>query len=138
MNYRRPSKNHDLFRALSKKRSQENQEVGILKLNRIIDWESFCVLIEEISGYMSRDKKKGGYPPFDPVLMLKILILQKYYGLSDKLTEYEINDRFSFLNFLKLELGDEVPDARTIWDFKERIEAKKTQSESSPLRGIYD
>jgi IS5 family transposase len=125
MNYRKPSKNHDLFSALSKKRDQETQEVGILKLNKIIDWADFRGLMEEVAGYSSKDKKKGGRPPFDPVLMLKILILQKYYGLSDERTEYEINDRLSFLSFLGLELGDDVPDARTIWDFKERIEAKE-------------
>jgi IS5 family transposase len=125
MNYRQPSKNHDLFSALSKKRVQESQEVGILKLNKIIDWEGFRDLMEEVAGYRAKDKKKGGRPPFDPVLMLKILILQKYYGLSDERTEYEVNDRLSFLSFLGLELGDDVPDARTIWDFKERIEAKQ-------------
>jgi len=125
MNYRQPSKNHDLFSALSKKRVQETQEVGILKLNNIIDWESFRDLMEEIAGYSAKDQKKGGRPPFDPVLMLKLLILQKYYGLSDERTEYEVNDRLSFLSFLGLELGDDVPDARTIWDFKERIEAKQ-------------
>lgn len=130
MNYRKPSKNHDLFSALSKKRDQETQEVGILKLNKIIDWEGFRALMEEVAGYSSRDKKKGGRPPFDPVLMLKILVLQKYYGLSDERTEYEINDRLSFLSFLGLELGDDVPDARTIWDFKERIEAKERNGSS--------
>ena len=97
MRYRQPSKNYDLFSALSKKRNQETQEIGILKLNNIINWESFRGLMEEVTGYNSKDKKKGGRPPFDPVLMLKILILQKYYGLSDERTEYEVNDRLSFL-----------------------------------------
>lgn len=122
MSYRDPKKNFDLFSALSKSREQSEREIGILKLKHTIDWEGFRPLLEEVSGYTQKNKKKGGRPPFDPVLMLKVLILQKYYGLSDERTELEINDRLSFLSFIGLELGDDVPDARTIWDFKERIE----------------
>lgn len=124
MSYRDPKKDYDLFSALSKSREQSEREIGILKLKAVIDWEAFRSLIEEVCGYSQKDAKKGGRPPFDPILMLKILILQKYYGLSDEKVEYEINDRLSFLSFVGLELGDDVPDARTIWDFKERIEAK--------------
>lgn len=125
MSYRDPKKNYDLFSALSKSREQSEREIGILKLKSIIDWEGFRPLLEEVSGYSLKNKKKGGRPPFDPVLMLKVLILQKYYGLSDEKTEFEINDRLSFLSFIGLELGDDVPDARTIWDFKQRIELGK-------------
>ncbi len=50
MNYRKLSKNYDLFSALSKKRDQETQEVGVLKLNKMIDWEGFRGLREEIAG----------------------------------------------------------------------------------------
>ena len=124
MSYRDPKKNYDLFSALSKSREQSQREIGILKLKTVIDWEQFRSLIEEVCGYSLKDAKKGGRPPFDPILMLKVLILQKYYGLSDEKTELEINDRLSFLSFVGLELGDDVPDARTIWDFKERIEVK--------------
>lgn len=124
MSYRDPKKDYDLFSALSKSREQFEREIGILKLKAVIDWEAFRPLMEDICGYSQKDGKKGGRPPFDPILMLKILILQKYYGLSDEKVEYEINDRLSFLSFVGLELGDDVPDARTIWDFKERIEAQ--------------
>jgi IS5 family transposase len=54
--------------------------------------------------------------------MLKVLVLQKYHGLSDEETEFQIMDRFSFLQFLGLQAGDDVPDARTIWDFKQLLE----------------
>src|SRR5690606_20999469 len=47
-----------------------------------------------------------------------------YHGLSDDATEEQIFDRFSFQNFLGLQVGDDVPDAKTIWDFKQRIEAE--------------
>ncbi len=54
--------------------------------------------------------------------MFKILILQSFHGLSDDATEYQIGDRLSFMNFLDLQMGDHIPDAKTIWDFKELIE----------------
>ena len=55
--------------------------------------------------------------------MFKILVLQTYHGLSDEAVEYQIGDRLSFMKFLDLELGDDIPDANTIWDFKGLIES---------------
>ena len=60
----------------------------------------------------------GGRPPYDIILMFKILVLQRFYNLSDDQTEYQINDRMSFGRFLGLSLGDTVPDAKTIWHFR--------------------
>lgn len=95
---------------------------GINKLNAVMDWELFREELESVLGYDNRDPKRGGRPPFDAVLMLKVLVLQKYYGLSDEETEFQIMDRFSFLQFLGLQARDDVPDARTIWDFKQLLE----------------
>lgn len=121
-NYRKQDKGGNLFSAIEHQQAVAKREIGILKLREIIDWESFRPLLEELSGYARRDWSKGGQPPFDPVFMFKVLILQKYHGLSDDSTEEQIGDRLSFLNFLGLQLGDEIPDAKTIWVFKERIE----------------
>ena len=51
---------------------------GINKLNSLIDWELFREELEAIQGYQCRDDSKGGRPPFEPVFMFKVLILQKY------------------------------------------------------------
>lgn len=99
-----------------------SERKGINKLNQFIDWELFRQELEALLGYNTRDPKKGGRPPFDPVLMLKILVLQKYHGLSDDETEFQILDRFSFMQFLGLQAGDNIPDAKTIWDFKQLLE----------------
>jgi len=56
--------------------------------------------------------------------MFKILILQRYYNLSDEQTEFQIKDRLSFLDFLGLQIGDDVPDEKTIWLFKEQLKEK--------------
>ena len=67
------------------------------------------------------DRVKGGRPPFDHVLMFKTLILQASHNLSDERTEYLIRDRLSFMRFLGLGLADTVPDANTIWTFREAL-----------------
>jgi IS5 family transposase len=53
--------------------------------------------------------------------MFKILLLQQWYCMADDKTEYQINDRLSFQRFLGLSLGSKVPDAKTIWAFRERL-----------------
>ena len=53
--------------------------------------------------------------------MFKILILQRIYNLSDDQAEFRINDRRSFMRFLGLNLEDRVPDAKTIWLFRDNL-----------------
>jgi len=53
--------------------------------------------------------------------MFKILVLQHFYNISNDQTEFCINDRFSFMQFLNLQLGQRVPDAKTIWHFKNEL-----------------
>lgn len=60
-------------------------------------------------------KNKGGRRPYDYVLMFKVMILQRYYNISDEQAEYQICDRLSFMRFLGLTLADDVPDSKTIW-----------------------
>ena len=54
-------------------------------------------------------------------MMFKILVLQRYYNLSEEQTEYQIKDRLSFQKFLGLTLADAVADKNTIGDFKQRL-----------------
>ncbi|NOX46356.1 MAG: IS5 family transposase [Chlorobi bacterium] len=71
---------------------------------------------------LNRDKKNNaGAKPFDVVMMFKIMILQRYYGLGDTQIEYQILDRLSFKKFLGLESGDKVPDEKTVWAFREKL-----------------
>ncbi len=89
------------------------------RLNTGIDFEFFRELLEI---RLSKEPKgKGGRPPYDYVLMFKILILQGYYNLSDDQAEYQINDRMSFMRFLNLTISDDIPDSKTIWHFSERL-----------------
>ena len=89
------------------------------KLNAVVAWDVFR---KPLAKALKRsDGAKGGRPPFDPVLMLKVMVLQALYDLSDDQTEFVINDRLSFMRFLGLGLDDRVPDAKTIWLFREHL-----------------
>ena len=94
----------------------------LAKLNKVIQWDMFRTPIEE--ALYVEPKGAGGRPAFDKLMMFKILILQKYYNLSDEQTEFQINDRTSFKQFLALKLGDTIPDQKTIWHFKEQLSNK--------------
>ena len=91
-NYRNQQKGGGLFSALEHQQEISGQEVGILKLRDLIDWESFRCVLEEVTGYAKKNWSKGGQPPFDPVFMFKVMVLQKYHGLSDDATEHQIKD----------------------------------------------
>ena len=53
--------------------------------------------------------------------MFKILVLQTLHNLADGQLEYLIRDRLSFMRFLDLGLEDPVPDATTVWLFREAV-----------------
>jgi hypothetical protein len=89
------------------------------RLSAIVDFEAFR---PDLARAVPRsDGSKGGRPPFDHVFMWKVLILQASHSLSDERTEFLIKDRLSFMRFLGLGLSDPVPDANTIWTFREAL-----------------
>jgi len=83
------------------------------KLDQVINWELFRSTLEE--GLRVQAKGKGGRRPYDYVMMFKILILQRYYNLSDDKLEFQILDRLSFMRFLDLALADDVPERLATW-----------------------
>ena len=89
------------------------------RLNAHINWELFRPLLQSV--FAKEAKGAGGRPPYDYVLMFKILILQRYYNISDEQVEFQILDRLSFMRFLGLGLSDRVPDHNTVWLFRETI-----------------
>jgi transposase len=99
----------------------------LAKLDKVINWELFRESMEK--GLYVKSKGAGGRPPYDKIMMFKILILQKYYNLPDEQTEFQINDRTSFKQFLNLRIGDKIPDEKTIWYFKEQLANKNLSKE---------
>jgi len=99
------------------KLTQLGDPLALLKAG--IDFEIFRIELTE--KLHTHPKGLGGRKPYDYVLMFKILILQRYYNISDDQAEYQICDRLSFMRFLGLTLADDVPGSKTIWHFRERI-----------------
>jgi len=54
--------------------------------------------------------------------MFRILVLQTLYNLADEQVEYRVCDRLSFARFLGLGIEGAVPDATTVWCFRERLQ----------------
>ena len=103
-----------------KNRLNKLSELGdCLERLNVIDWELFRPELKKAL-YKER-KSNAGRPPYDCVLLFKILVLQRLYNLSDDQTEYQINDRISFMRFLDLGLNNKVPDAKTIWLFRDTL-----------------
>lgn len=89
------------------------------EVSGLIDWEKFRPILRD----MYRDTKEdGGRPHYDEVLMVKMLVLQGWYGLSDNEVERQAIDRISFRHFLGY--PEKVPDRTTLWLFRERLTAK--------------
>jgi transposase len=93
------------------------------RLNTYIDWEQFRGILNR--ALQKEAKGPGGRPPFDYVMMFKILILRRLYNISDARAEYQIKDRLSFMRFLGLALCDTVPDEKTIWEYREHLAQAK-------------
>ena len=74
----------------------------------VLDFEIFRPELDAALAYS--DGAQGGRPPFDPVMMFKILVIQATNNLSDERAEFLINDRLSFMRFLGLGLSDRIPD----------------------------
>ncbi len=91
----------------------------LLAFAKVVDFEIFRP--ELLRALTYSEGPLGGRPPFDPVAMFKILVIQAANNLSDERAEFLINDRLSFMRFLGLSLSDRVPDARTIWLFREKL-----------------
>lgn len=109
-------------------RLQDLAKLGnpLLKLNQCIDWTPFQRKFDEWS--QKAVKSKAGRPPYDKLVMFKTLIIQSIYGLSDDAVEFQIKDRLSFQQFLGLKLCDRVPDAKTIWAFRESLKSDDDQT----------
>jgi transposase, IS5 family len=91
-------------------------------IKKIVPWEAFRADIEAVTETKPEERKSNaGRKPYDAILKFKIVVLQSLHNLSDEQTEYLIRDRISFMCFLDLKLEDPVPDATTIWLFREAL-----------------
>jgi len=114
------SKSRGLFDEQIRLEKLSKKEDPLEKLSSHIDFEYFRKPLQKAL-VKDTDKTKGGRPAYDVVLMFKILILQRYYNVSDDAIEYAILDRLSFMRFLGLGINEAVPDAKTVWLFRDKL-----------------
>ena len=92
------------------------------RLNDAVPWQT---LAEPVGALYRVEAGKAGRRPWDPVLMLKCLLLQKWFGLSDPMLEEMLQDRLSFRRFVGLSLSDATPDETTFVVFRRRLREAK-------------
>jgi IS5 family transposase len=91
-------------------------------IDRLVPWESFRADIEAV--VLTPDERKkssAGRKPVDAIVMFRMLVLQALHNLSDEQAEYQVRDRLSFSRFLRLGIEDGIPDATTLWLFREKL-----------------
>jgi len=94
----------------------------LVKLAEFVPWEDFRPRLEVIwRGSSAERRSKGGRKPWDAIVMFKMIVLCALYNLSDEQVEYQVRDRLSFMRFLGLGLEDRVPDATTVWLYREQL-----------------
>ena len=86
------------------------------EISGLIDWDAFRPLLADL---YTNTEGRGGRPNCDVVLMIKLLVLQQWYGLSDPELERQAIDRISFRHFLGYPAS--IPDRSTVWLFRERL-----------------
>jgi transposase, IS5 family len=105
-------------RAKKRRQMLEARKDFLNELNRIIPWDEFCRCLEQLT---QEPKSKAGRKPIDLLLLFKLLLVQQLYNLSDEDLEYQTHDRESFRRFVGLDPRAEVPDATTVWLFRQRL-----------------
>lgn len=118
--YRKNQHSKNLFEEESTLESLSKMGNVLDMISELVDFEMFRSTLESSLQTQER-KSNAGRPPIDPVLIFKVMFLQRLYGLSDEQAEYQIKDRTSFRNFLGILAVEDVPDARTLWKYREKL-----------------
>jgi len=106
--------------ASSEREQKLNQHGDVLQdLEMYIDFRSIALSVDKAAP--RPDRKKGGRPPFPTELMVRVLVVQQTFNLSDEQMEYQLLDRLSFQRFVGLRHSSQIPDRTTIWIFRERL-----------------
>jgi IS5 family transposase len=99
--------------ALAKRRGQKPD--ALAEIDSLVDWAPFERLLGDIH---NAAKGEAAYPP---LLMFKVVLLQRWHNLTDPAMELALYDRISFLRFAGLSAEDETPDHATIWRFRQKL-----------------
>ena len=94
----------------------------LLKIDEVVPWEDLRARLEAVWRRADKARKsRAGRKPWDAIVMFKTILLCALYNLSDDQVEHQIRDRLSFMRFLGLGLEGRVPDAKTVWLYREQL-----------------
>lgn len=99
--------------------AQGRRRDKLAEIAALLDWRPFASVLCEIHS------ARRGEPAYPPLLMFKVLLLQRWYELSDPGMEEALYDRLSFRRFVGLALEDDTPDHSTIFRFREQVAKRR-------------
>lgn len=87
-------------------------------VDRVIDWRPIERFLKK---KLRRSKDAVGNPAYPPLAMFKVLLLQRWYNLSDQGTDDALADRISFRRFCGMSFSYDTPDSTTICRFRNHL-----------------
>ena len=121
----------NLFRNPADDKRYEDLKPKFMQIKDLVNWEVFREPLLKALAYKTNDLGQGRRP-YDPILMFKIMTLQHFYDLSHDAMEFQLRDRQSFREFVGLHKNAQVPDAKTIWLFHNKL------SEAAVFQSLFD
>jgi IS5 family transposase len=93
------------------------------QLEAVVPWKALASQVQKLPEYAKyiNDPSHPGERPIDPLVMLKAMMLAKWFGLSDPQLEEQLQDRISFRRFVGLSQADSTPDETTFVRFRKRL-----------------
>jgi transposase, IS5 family len=98
-------------------RREGRSEEFLSLVSELVNWAALEAVLRPIG------RSRRGAPGYPTVLMLKAVLLQNWYDLSDPALEDALADRLSFRRFVGLALDEAVPDHSTISRFRKALVA---------------
>ncbi|WP_051409055.1 IS5/IS1182 family transposase [Syntrophorhabdus aromaticivorans] len=88
------------------------------RIDALIDWKR----IDRVLGkHYRKTAGADGRPAYPALPMFKLLLLQRWYGLSDPGLEEAVKDRISFIRFSGFSMSGTLPDHSTICRFRNAL-----------------
>jgi IS5 family transposase len=109
----------DMFVMSHRKAKLEGYVQTLAAMDELIDFSWMAAAVD--AACPRADRSKGGRPPYATEVLVRMVFLQGLYNLSDEQCEHQVLDRLSFQRFCRLDGALHIPDARTLWTFRQRL-----------------
>jgi IS5 family transposase len=111
----------DGLQTLFKKPKVTRRQQFLAEMERVVPWDRLLVLIEPV--YPKGPGAKGGRPPYALATMLRIHLLQQWFGYSDPAMEEALHETPLLRQFARLSAGSQsLPDESSLLHFRHLLE----------------